>query len=515
VRRTALALVALSLAAGVLAVFSLAARAPAAPTRPAPWATLAFARSPLAGGGVLLLGRGRARTVLPGAIEPSWSPDGRRLAYVALDEEDFGDVFVADADGRRIGQITHTPGMDEASPSWSPDGLRLVFEREGRIVVARADGSRERVVAQGFEPAWSPGGKTIAFARGGDLFLIRAAGGRPRRLTATPTAEAAPAWAPEGRRLTYVSEETGVPDIRIIDVRTGQAAPLTADDALDSAPAFTADGRRVVFVSDRAGSEAIWRVSALGGAAEPVGGPTLAASPQPRPRPEVIELLPDLDQQPPKELDVRTSGRRHLLWFTSAADNVGVGPFIVNGRRRGAGAMRANQRVRLATGALRTYPEVGVWRYNHSSDHSHWHLLHFQRYELRRADGSVVVRDRKSGFCIGDRYGVAPGQVDGRIPRPVYRGFCNLYQPAARQVDGGTSVGYSDRYHSRLDGQNVDITRVPAGEYVLVNRANPQLLIRELRYENNAGSVRISIARAKGAAPRVRVLRTCGDSDRC
>ena len=75
------------------------------------------------------------------------------------------------------------------------------------------------------------------------------------------------------------------------------------------------------------------------------------------------------------------------------------------------------------------------------SDHSHWHLFDFQRYELRRADGSVVVRDRKSGFCIGDRYGVAPGRIAGRTFRPVFRGFCNLYQPgAARSTPGRPSA---------------------------------------------------------------------------
>jgi hypothetical protein len=179
--------------------------------------------------------------------------------------------------------------------------------------------------------------------------------------------------------------------------------------------------------------------------------------------------------------------------------------------------MSAAQRVRLTNGSLRTNPRIGIWHYNRSSDHSHWHLLQFQRYELRRPGGSVVVRDRKSGFCIGDRYGVAPGRIAGRVPTPRFRGFCNLYAPGALGVDGGTSVGYSDRYHSRLDGQNLDISRVPAGEYVLVNRVSPQLLIRELRYENNAASLRIRIRwpRGRSRPPSVRVLRTCPDSERC
>lgn len=143
--------------------------------------------------------------------------------------------------------------------------------------------------------------------------------------------------------------------------------------------------------------------------------------------------------------------------------------------------------------------------------------MYYQRYELRRVNGSVLVRDRKSGFCLGDRYGIAQGKIEGRITEPVYRGFCNRHQPKSLQVDGGTSVGYSDRYHSGLDGQNLNISRVPAGEYVLVNRVNTQLLIRELRYENNAASVRIRLKwpHGRSRAASVRILRTCPDSDRC
>ncbi len=212
---------------------------------------------------------------------------------------------------------------------------------------------------------------------------------------------------------------------------------------------------------------------------------------------------------------MRSEHGRHRLWFTAATDNVGIGPLIVNGARpTSAITMPALQRVRLNDGGTRTYPRVGFWRYNHSSHHSHWHLLHYQRYELRQADGSVLVRDRKSGFCLGDRYGIARGSVLNRVRRAGVHGLLQPPQPDALSVDGGTSVGFSDRYHSRLDGQNVDITSVPAGDYTLVHKTNTQLLIRELRYSNNAASVAIRLTRPNGR-PAVRVLRVCPDSDRC
>jgi Lysyl oxidase/WD40-like Beta Propeller Repeat len=512
-RASAIALAALTLAGSGLAVTALSRTGAAAVREPVPWGTLVVSRP---SGGIYVVGNREVRRVARGA-EPSWSPDGRRLAFVAPGQGGLEDVFVADANGAHAGRITSTDDVAETSPDWSPDGTKLVFEQGGRIVVAAGDGSRPLVLARGGNPAWSPGGQRIAFERDGDLFLVRVAGGKPRALVVTPSWETDPAWSPDGRRLAYTSDETGALDIRVLRVRTRIPSILTQDAFVDSAPVFNANGRRVLFVSDRAGVEGIWSVLAAGGTASPVGGPR-SLELDARPRPAVAELPPDLDQQAPTDLDARPGERGFRLWFTSAADNVGLGPLIVNGRRdHEPGTMRANQRVRLTDGTLRTNPGIGVWRYNASPDHSHWHLVGFQRYELRRVDGSVVVRDRKSGFCIGDRYGVAPGKIEGRIPEPVYRGYCNTYQPASRRVDGGTSVGYSDRYHSRLDGQNLDLTRVPAGEYILVNRVNTELLIHELRYENNAAAVRIRIAWPRGHRypPAVRVLRTCPDSDRC
>ena len=513
---TRIGLLALSVAAAGAAALTLTLASPATVRSPVPWATLAFSKSEVAGGGVYVAGRGRARLVLPAATDPAWSPDGRRLAYLAPGAGGAADVFVADADGTNRGRLTATE-LDETSPTWAPDGRRLAVERNGSIVLLRADGVEGRTLTRGAEPAWSPGGQRIAFSAGGDLFVVRTRGGRPQRLTSSLASESSPSWAPDGRRLAYVTDETGAADIRVLDLRSRAVVQVTADPAVDSAPAFSSNGKRVVFVSDRTGVEQILGAPASGGAAELVSPIQLPAHPTVRPDQRPIELLPDFDQQPPRDLDVRRTGRRFLLWFTSAADNVGIGPFIVNGRRRGAGAMRASQRIRLADGSLRTYPEVGRWRYNATPDHSHWHLIDFQRYELRRGDGSLVVRDRKSGFCIGDRYGVAPGRIAGRTSRPVFRGFCNLYQPGASDVNAGTSVGFSDRYHSRLDGQNVDLTNVPPGRYVLVNRANPSADIHELRYENNAASVAIQVRRPRGRGrpPVVSTLGTCPDSDRC
>ena len=491
---------------GLAAALALAFAA-IAPATAIAAAELTFSRPEAFGGGVFTAA---AKRVVAKGTQAAWSPSGRQLAVVA---GDGAVLHVVDADGRNRVLLAFGP---VSSPDWSPDGRALVFERFGWIHRIDADGTDERRLARGRSPAWSPGGQRIAFVsdRSGtdDLFAIRATGGGLVRLTSGVGGETDPAWSPNGKRLAFVTDDTGAPEVALLDVSSRRAALLTRDGAIAAGPGWSPDGRRVAYVSSKGGTENVWSSAAVGGPARLVAaGP--AERPRWRPQPDAVELLPDLDQQPPTDLAVRSEHGRYRLWFTAATDNVGIGPLIVSGQRVGI-TMRGLQRVRLSDGGTRAYPRVGFWRYNHSSDHSHWHLLHYQRYELREQNGDVVVRDRKSGFCLGDRYGIAPGRVVNRVSSPVYTAFCGLHEPKAQSVDGGTSVGFSDRYHSFLDGQNVDITNVPAGDYTLVHKTNTQLLIRELRYTNNAASVAIRLRRPNGV-PAVRVLRVCPDSDQC
>jgi hypothetical protein len=523
-RRTLLALTLLSAAAAGLAAAALTIASATAPGNPAPWATLAFSRSEIVGGGVYLVGSGEPRALAPGGIDPRWSPDGRRVLFVAPGAGGAGDLFVVDADGTHKGRLTDTDGLDEANPDWSPDGMKVVAERGGRIVVLRADGIGESRLAAGGEPAWSPGGTRIAYTDGDDLFMVRAAGGGIRRIAKVPGAQTSPAWSPEGRRLAYVSDESGTADILVRDLGTGAVTRLTADDAVDSAPAFSENGKNVLYVSSRDGVETLWRVPAAGGQAVLVMPTTYVATVAARPEPSTDELLPDLEQRPPAGLSVRTverGGRPHfLLGFDSATDNIGLGPVMLSARRasRATPFMHVSQLARMSGGGRRTFQRVGLLRYVRSPTHNHWHVLGFQRYELRRvSDNAVLERDHKSGFCLADHYAHAPGKLAYEPRHPVFLDYCQRGNPEAMSVFQGTSVGYTDRYPSFFHGQNLDLTGIPAGNYVLVHRANKSLLVHELRYENNAASLRIRLRWPHGrrSAPTFEIVRTCPDSDRC
>ena len=110
------------------------------------------------GSGLALLTPGPETTGLgQSGSEPSWSPDGARIAYVS-----GGDVWVMNADGSVKAPLTATTGATsvEKYPDWSPDGTRLIYERTGQIWRMRADGTQQKAVTSGFaecgtRPAWS------------------------------------------------------------------------------------------------------------------------------------------------------------------------------------------------------------------------------------------------------------------------------------------------------------------------------------------------------------------------
>ena len=243
-------------------------------------------------------------------------------------------------------------------------------------------------------------------------------------------------------------------------------------------------------------------------------------------RPEgARQLLPDLDVAAPSGLvaDVAVIGGRSVvrLSFASTASNVGVGPLVVRGHRPFTGQLelRAEQIVTLANGRERVRADVGVLRYVEEETHEHWHLLPFMRYELRRArDFRLVVPDRKTGFCLGDRVDGVQGRRLPHEPRKrVFDTNCGPGERGLLAIEEGISVGWADVYEAWRDGQFLDITGVPAGRYVLVHRVNPSRRLVESRYGNNASSLLLALSwpNGEGGLPKVRVLKRCPETQRC
>jgi hypothetical protein len=128
------------------------------------------------------------------------------------------------------------------------------------------------------------------------------------------------------------------------------------------------------------------------------------------------------------------------------------------------------------------------------------------------------MRDRKTGFCLGDRYNLDPGsELPGEPENREWDTNCGPGQLDILGIEEGISVGWGDVYEAWRDGQYLDVTGLPAGRYLLVHRVNQGGLLKESSYANNASSKLISLTwpRGKSAPPKVRVLRSCPDTARC
>ena len=210
--------------------------------------------------------------------EPSWSPDGTQIAFSFV-SGGFGNVFVMNADGTGVRNVTNQVGSFNTKPTWSPDGSKIAFysDRDGdnEIYVVRADGTGRQTdltsdhAAEDFGPAWSPDGDKIAFTRssGGstDVYVMNADGSaQVNRTTFDSAGHDQPAWSPDGSKIA-IRHSTAV-DSEIYVINSDGSAPqdLTHHVEFDQSPAWSPDGSKIAFASFRSGGEEIWLMDANG-----------------------------------------------------------------------------------------------------------------------------------------------------------------------------------------------------------------------------------------------------------
>jgi Tol biopolymer transport system component len=207
----------------------------------------------------------------------AWSPDGRRIAFSAIQDGDVDpELFVLNAAGGGVQRLTDNY-LADFQPSWSPDGRWIAFTsiRTGlsQIYRMRADGSAQQRLTNAFgncdSPAWSPRGDLIAFhcAMASEKVSVMRPDGTHIRvlLPRASTIETKPAWSPDGRVIAFGRGLHG-PSWQGLGIWTlrpdGRGLRRVVADG--GAPAFSPDGRWIAFVWNRDGNQELYKVQADG-----------------------------------------------------------------------------------------------------------------------------------------------------------------------------------------------------------------------------------------------------------
>jgi hypothetical protein len=256
---------------------------------------------------------GSVRTILSSTADgiissPAWSPDGRTLAFWRVPEPGTAPagLYVIDRTGGEP-RLLYGSDLPIQDISWSPDGGRIAFvalepAAGGLLELApraaytvAADGSDLREIPLGGivqDLAWSPDGSALAVTElaspggdrlGEDIYLVDLETGTETRLT-DDGGSSEPAWSPDGRQIAFTSSgQTRLRGLFVMNADGTGRERLTFPDGADGSPTWSPDGRWIAVsrslsnpsgASGAIGPSGTFGASGALGASGPIGGST-------------------------------------------------------------------------------------------------------------------------------------------------------------------------------------------------------------------------------------------------
>ena len=160
----------------------------------------------------------------------SWSANGQHIAF-ASGVAGARDIYVMNANGSGLRNLTNTPTADEDWPEWAPTGNKIIFSsnREGNHEIYTVNFGGDQLTRLTFRPqddkwpTYSPDGSTIAFQTDlglpdrTDVFVMISDGSGIKRLTTSTGLDQMPAWSPDGNRIAFMSTRDGNPEVYLMN----------------------------------------------------------------------------------------------------------------------------------------------------------------------------------------------------------------------------------------------------------------------------------------------------------